>query len=253
MRRRAGRMALSDRIALCVTLILAALGLATSTARGDDMATRVVTLGGSVTEIVFALGEADRLVARDSTSSFPAEALDLPDVGYLRALSPEGVLSAQPDLIISEEGAGPPDAVALLTSAAIPFVEVPEARTTDQIARKIVAVGQALGVRDKAQVLAAEVVSDLQAIAEHIASADQPRPRVLFILSTQGGRLLASGVETSADAIIDLAGGESAIDSFEGYKAVTAEAIAQAAPEVILMMDRAASGLSGSSYRICCA
>lgn len=101
MRRRAGRMMLSDRIALCVTLILAAFGLATSTARGDDMAMRVVALGGSVTEIVFALGEADRLVARDSTSSFPAEALELPDVGYLQALSPEGVLSAQPDLIIS--------------------------------------------------------------------------------------------------------------------------------------------------------
>lgn len=135
----------------------------------------------------------------------------------------------------------------MLTSAAIPFVEVPEARTADQIARKIVAVGEALGVRDKAQVLAAEVVSDLQATAEHIASADQPRPRVLFILSTQGGRLLASGVETSADAIIDLAGGENAIDSFEGYKAVNAEAIAQAAPEVILMMDRAGDHASSDA------
>ena len=51
---------------------------------------RVVSLGGAVTEIVVALGAQDRLVARDSTSEYPPSVTALPDVGYVRALSPEG-------------------------------------------------------------------------------------------------------------------------------------------------------------------
>lgn len=82
-----------------------------------DPASRVVSLGGAVTEIVFALGEEDRLVARDTTSDHPAAAEELPDVGYIRALSAEGVLSVSPDLILAEEGAGPPEAVELLKRA----------------------------------------------------------------------------------------------------------------------------------------
>ncbi|WP_299739407.1 ABC transporter substrate-binding protein [uncultured Roseobacter sp.] len=242
-----GRLLTSDRIGLLVTLILLALGLATSNTRADNPATRVVALGGSVTEIVFALGEDHRLVARDTTSSFPEAALELPDVGYIRALSPEGVLSARPDLIISEEGAGPPDALDLLKSAQVPFVEMPQARTAEQIAQKIEAVGAALGVPGKAATLATEVSTELQATAADIAASDQPRPRVLFLLSTQGGRLMASGTDTAADAIIRLAGGDNAISTFEGYKSVTAEAIATAAPDVILMMDRAGDHASSDA------
>lgn len=242
-----GRLLISDRIGLLVTMILLALGLATSNTRADNPATRVVALGGSVTEIVFALGEDHRLVARDTTSSFPEAALALPDVGYIRALSPEGVLSARPDLIISEEGAGPPDALDLLKSAQVPFVEMPQARTAEQIAQKIEAVGAALGVPGKAATLATEVSTELQATAADIAASDQPRPRVLFLLSTQGGRLMASGTDTAADAIIRLAGGDNAISTFEGYKSVTAEAIATAAPDVILMMDRAGDHASSDA------
>ncbi|WP_227268819.1 heme/hemin ABC transporter substrate-binding protein [Roseobacter weihaiensis] len=250
MRRRqvwAGRLGLSDRVAVIVILVLLALGIATSNARGEAAAMRVVSLGGSVTEIVFALGEEHRLVARDTTSSFPEAATALPDVGYIRALSPEGVLSAKPDLIISEQGAGPPDTLDLLRSAQIPFIEMPQARTADQIAEKITAVGAALGVPDKAATLAARVSADLQATAEDIAASGQPRPRVIFLLSTQGGQLMASGTDTSADAIISLAGGENAISTFDGYKSVTAEAIASAAPDVILMMDRAGEHASSDA------
>ncbi len=64
---------------------------------------RIVSLGGAVTETLVALGEEDRIVARDATSTWPARIRDLPDVGYIRALSPEGVLSMRPDLILAEE------------------------------------------------------------------------------------------------------------------------------------------------------
>lgn len=220
---------------LCTVQILV-LAVAALAAAAEEPPQRVLTIGGSLTEIVFALGQGDRLVARDSTSTFPAEAGDLPDVGYVRALSPEGVLSVAPDLILSEEGAGPPEALALLRSARIPFVTVPETHSAEGIAGKIRAVGKALGVSERAERLAAEVERGLAEVQAD-APSDAPR-RVLFILSTQGGRILASGTGTAADAMIRMSGAVNALDAFQGYKPLTEEAVSAAAPDAILMMDR---------------
>lgn len=198
-------------------------------------ADRVLSIGGSVTEIVVALDQGDRLVGRDSTSSYPPEVEALPDVGYIRALSPEGVLSVAPDLIVSEDGAGPPEALDVLQSAGIPFVVVPDGYDRAGLSAKIEAVGDALGVPDAGRALAAEVDARLAAAVDGIEGA--PR-RVLFILSTQGGRILASGTGTAADGIILLAGAENAMIEFEGYKPLTDEAVAIADPDVVLMMDR---------------
>lgn len=199
---------------------------------------RIVSIGGSVTEIIFALGEEDRLVARDTTSVYPDTALKLPDVGYIRALAAEGVLSVQPTLIITEDGAGPPETISVLREAAIPMITIPEGYTKAGIVAKILAVGAALNVPEKAHTLARKVEADLDNVNAVVASKTGDPKRVLFILSTQGGRITASGTNTAASGIINMAGGQNAITSFEGYKQVTAEAIAAAAPDVILMMDR---------------
>jgi len=199
----------------------------------------IVSIGGSVTEIVYALGQEDRLVARDSTSSFPAEAETLPDVGYMRALSPEGVLSVSPELIIAEDGAGPPETITVLEQASIPFITVPDEFSREGVVRKILAVGDALDVEDAAQQLADRIdaqLVDAEAAASAIAGSD--KLRVLFILSTRGGRVMASGQNTAANGIIEMAGGINVITEFEGYKPLSDEAISAAAPDVILMMDR---------------
>ncbi len=198
----------------------------------------VLSIGGSVTEIVAALGQQHRLKARDTTSSYPPEVAYLPDVGYMRSLSPEGVLSVGPSLILSEEGAGPPEALEVIRAADVTFVEVPDALTPDGILRKIDIIGAALGVPDKADALAAEVAAALSAA---LADAERPegdKKRVLFVLSTQGGKINASGTGTAADALIRMAGGVNAISEFDGYKQITDEAVGLAAPDVILMMDR---------------
>ncbi|WP_114961747.1 heme/hemin ABC transporter substrate-binding protein [Tritonibacter mobilis] len=202
-------------------------------------AERILSIGGSVTEIIYALGGEDKVIARDTTSSYPAAAEKLPDVGYMRALSPEGVLSVNPDLIISEAGAGPAETLEVLKKAGITFIEVPDSYTADGILEKIAAVGEAIGKPAEAATLSAEVENDLTSVAEKTATIPETeRKRVLFILSTRGGRIMASGTNTAADGIISLAGGVNALTDFEGYKLMTDEAVSQAAPDVILMMDR---------------
>lgn len=198
---------------------------------------RILSIGGSVTEIVYALGQEHRLVARDTTSIYPQAANTLPDVGYIRALSAEGVLSVAPELIISEDGAGPPEAVAALQAAAISFVVIPDAYTGAGVVAKVRAVGEALGVPKEGDAMADRIAAEFDKAEDTISDVGTPK-KVLFILSTQGGRILASGTNTAANGIIEMAGGQNAITAFEGYKPLTDEAVTSAAPDVVLMMDR---------------
>ncbi len=216
--------------------LTAALGLALAPALAGS-GDRVITLGGSVTEIAVALGAEARLVARDTTSNHPESITNLPDVGYIRALSPENILALDPALIIAEGDAGPPEAVAVLTAAGIPFVLVPEASDPEGVVAKIEAVAAALHLPDEGRALAAHVAKGLEAARARGAAVPAPK-RVLFVLSLQGGRVMAGGEGSSAEGIIRLAGGVNAASGFPGYKPMTDEAVLEAAPDVILMMDR---------------
>ncbi|SFR12705.1 heme/hemin ABC transporter substrate-binding protein [Poseidonocella sedimentorum] len=215
-------------------LLLLLLGWGALAPRGATAEpARIVALGGTVTEIVHALGAGDRLVARDTTSTFPPEARALPDVGYLRRLSPEGVLSVAPDLILATDGAGPVETIDVLRAAETGFVSVPEGYTPDAIAEKIAVIGAALGRPDAAEALMAEVAAGFAALGE----APAPARRVMFILSAQGGRLMVAGADTGADGLIALAGGTNVFAGLEGYKPVSDEAVIAAAPDLILLME----------------
>ena len=227
------------RLQLGLILMVVALLAGRMAVADEPRAMRIITLGGSVTEIAFALAQQDRLIARDTTSIHPPEVFALPDVGYVRALSPEGVLSVSPDLIIAIEGAGPPEAIEVLQAAGVPFVTVPNGFSGQGIADKIRAVGAALGEVNAAETLARATESQIEAATMTAANvANAGTKRVLFILSTRGGNILASGRNTAADSIIRMAGGLNVVTDFEGYKPLTSEAIIGMAPDVILMMDR---------------
>jgi iron complex transport system substrate-binding protein len=201
--------------------------------------TRLISIGGDLTEIIYALGEENHLIARDTTSLFPEQALKLPDVGYMRALSPEGILAMNPTAIVAVEGSGPPEALTVLRSASVPFETVPNAYTRDGILAKIDKVGTLLGVEAKAAELHKQIATDLDAaIADAAKHPQGERKRILFILSLKGGKVMASGTGTAADGIIKLAGSINAVGTFPGYKPLTDEAIIEAKPDVILMMNR---------------
>jgi iron complex transport system substrate-binding protein len=220
-----------------LAFIFAALAMSGPALAEGGAAQRIITLGGSVTEIAVALGAGDRLVGRDTTSTWPEAVLGLPDVGYIRALSPEGVLSLSPDLILAEGDAGPPEAVEVLEAAGVPFHLMPEATAAGGVVEKITAVAAALGREAEGAALAERVGAGLKAAEARAAGVTAPK-RVLFILSLQGGRVMAGGAGTAAEGIIRLSGGVNAAAGFDGYRPMADEAVLEAAPDVILMMDR---------------
>ncbi|MFK4767243.1 hemin ABC transporter substrate-binding protein [Rhizobium sp. ZW T2_16] len=206
--------------------------------KGNPEAKRIVSVGGTITEILYDLGAQDRIVARDSTSFYPADANSKPDVGYMRQLSAEGILGQKPDLILMEEGSGPPPVLEILKASEVPMVVIPTPPKADKIGQKIRDVGAAVGLSDKAEVLAAKTEDGLKAVAADVAKISGGKKKVLFVLSISNGRLMAGGADTEAGAIIEMAGGVNAAPTINGYKPLSDEAVIAAAPDVILSMSR---------------
>jgi iron complex transport system substrate-binding protein len=215
-------------------VLSAALAVLVAMPVAADPARRIVSAGGSVTEIVYALGQEGRLVARDSTSTYPEAARELPDIGYVRRLSPEGLLSVDPDLILVEDGAGPPEALALIRETEIPVVTIPMGFDRAAVLAKIAAVAEALDMRAQGAALAARIAGEIDAATADVTG---PGQRVLFVLSVQDGRLLAAGQNTAADGVIRMAGAQNAVTGFDGYKQLSDEAVLSAAPDAILLME----------------
>jgi len=210
-------------------------------ARGIEViiedASRIVSIGGSVTEIIYALGEEERLVAVDTTSSYPEAAAELPNVGYMRALSAEGVLSTAPSLVLAIEDAGPPETMDVLAGASVPLVAIPNEFSLAGTIRKVRLIARILDAQERGERLIRDIRESARRLDE-IKSRVDARKRVMFVLTTRDGAVMAAGRNTPASKIIELAGADNALQGFEGFKMVDAEGIVQAAPEVILMMKR---------------
>ncbi len=246
-RRLSGGRAIIGKIAASIlsAAILLAAAIDPATASGPDAGPkRVVTLGGDVTEIVYALGEGKRLVGRDATSSWPEEAAGLPNVGYFRQLGAEGVLSLKPDLILATAQAGPAETLKQIGGTGVKIVTMPDGYSPDGLVRKIETIANALGQPEKGARLAAELKQQTDA-AQALITGMPGRPKVLFIIAAGGGAPLAAGTQTAADAMVKLAGGENVFGAHTGYKAVSLEATAAAGPEAIVMMAQTLENLGG--------
>jgi iron complex transport system substrate-binding protein len=201
-------------------------------------ASRIVSVGGAITEILYALGLERQVIGVDSTSLYPPRALkDKPNVGYMRQLSPEGVLGLGPSLVLANDGSGPLEAVAVLEAASIPFVRIPDRYTAEGIVERIRLVARAVGVSARGECLVQDVeggLAQLAALRKEIAAP----ARVIFVLSFANGKPMVAGRGTAADGIITLAGAVNAFADFEGYKTVSDEAVVAAKADAVLGMER---------------
>lgn len=207
---------------------------------------RLVTVGGAITEVVYALGAQDQLAGTDTTSLFPPEAQRTAKVGYMRQLSAEGLLSLRPDVVIASAEAGPPVVLDQIRGAGIRVEIVPVDHTWDEVGRKVAAVGRAAGREDAARRLQAELDGQWQAVLARVGRTSAARaPRVLFMLAHTGSPMV-SGQKTAADAVLRFAGLRNAMAGFNGYRPMTAEAMAMAAPDVVLMTTQGLEAVGGA-------
>ncbi|MDQ3087776.1 MAG: ABC transporter substrate-binding protein [Acidobacteriota bacterium] len=134
-------------IVVCV-MFLAGCTMQTATSSANNPnELRIISIGGAVTETIFALGQETKIVGTDTSSVFPEAATRLPQVGYQRTLSAEGVLSLKPNLVLATAEVGPPTAIEQIESAGVKVVKVNGENTVEGAKTKIreIATSQSVG------------------------------------------------------------------------------------------------------------
>ena len=220
-----------------------ALLLPLTSLAADFSKQRVISLGGDVTEIVYALGAGDRLVARDTTSMFPEIANDLPDVGYLRQLSLEGILSFKPDLVLLSDAARPAPLAERLEAAGIRVARIPYQQNLAGVDLKVKAVAKALNLEKEAQPLLADLAKQREQLTQLIPFKQL---KGVFILSHAGmGAPMVAGQGSSADSLMQLAGLNNAIKGINGYRPISTEGIIAAQPSTLILTQAGLAALGG--------
>ncbi|MEM6808324.1 MAG: ABC transporter substrate-binding protein [Pseudomonadota bacterium] len=205
---------------------------------------RIVVAGGSITEILYDLQEQQRIIGADRTSNYPAEARELPQVGYVRNLSAEGVLSLEPTLVMGEHDMGPPEVVEQLERLDIDLIRVPEEFSAAGISAKVRCVAAAVGADAAGEALVKRMLAQVDDPSAAQAST-AAKPRGIVLLGLRGGAPVAAGRETSGDGLLAMAGAANVMDDFEGWKSASIEAIAEAAPEFIVIPERGVRDAGG--------
>jgi len=203
--------------------------------------TKIITLSGNVTETVFALGLGEKVAGVDSSSLYPVEATAKPQVGYHRRINAEGLLSLSPDLIIATDAAGPPEVVEQIRKAGIPMAVLSSEATLEGAQSRIEQISKLLDKEKEGHVLVWEMQDKIKMVTK-----PKTPPKVLFIYARGGGTQNVAGLETSANAMIELAGGVNAVTEYTGYKPMNAEAILAAQPDYILFTARGLESVGGA-------
>lgn len=212
---------------------------------GQEAAPSLVTIGGTITEIVYALGAEEQIVAVDASSVYPAEAQEKPQVGYVRQVSSEGILSVGPDLVLASSATRPSVALDQVRSAGVAVETIEEAEDVEGAIARIRMIAALLDREAAGEQMVATLEEDMAA-ARAAADRVQTPPQALFIYARGSGTLQVAGRNTSAETMIELAGGQNAMQQFEGFRPLTAEGVVGAAPDVLILLDRGLESIGGA-------
>ena len=207
---------------------------------------RIVSLTGDITEIIFELGLGDRVAAVDITTTYPEEAAALPGIGFGQQLAAEPVLAFQPTLVIGDESIEPTEAVEQLRSTGVPVVILPSQTTLDGVSEKIRQIATIMSAEAAGEELVERVEAEIAQAQSLIPEVDTP-PRVAYVYVRGEQLVLIFGQGVATNAMITGAG---AIDAGAesgvfGAAPLTPEAIVAAAPDVIVLPDAGLAALGG--------
>lgn len=210
---------------------------------------RVVSVGGALTEIVFMLEAGNDLVGVDSTSIYPTHATGLPNVGYARQLSAEGMLSLRPSHVLVTEEAGPPAVLRQIAAAGARVTTLPAKHRYVGVRQRVLGVGRVLDRSEMAQVVLEQLDSTWQQVQRQV-SAQQAhslaRPvRVMFVLAHSPAQMLVAGAFTAAQSMLSYAGATNAVQGFKGYKPLSPEGLIAAQPDCLLVTEQGLQAAGG--------
>lgn len=204
-------------------------------------ADRLVVAGGSLSELIYAMGVGNRVVGVDETTSYPPETAALPHIGYWKQLSSEGILSLHPDSFITWQDAGPQIVLDQLRAQKVNVVTLPRVpATVEQMYANIRELATTLHIPEQGEALVNRLQQRLERVQHSVAAKNAP-VKAMFILSAGGSAPQVAGKGSVADAIMTLAGAQN-VATHAQYKSYSAESLIAANPEVIVVTSQMVDG-----------
>ena len=198
---------------------------------------RIVTAGGSITEIVFALGRGDWVIATDSTSMYPNEAVSLTKLGYFRQLSTEGVLAQQPAMLLGAEATGPSVALEQIAHAGVEVTTFNVDKNLSGLKRLVLDIGEKLSASDNAITLVHDIEKKVEQQKARYADktlAFNTPIKALFVVANNDRGITVAGKNTVPQALFDTLGIVNIGDAVEGYKVMHAESVLMQNPDIVI-------------------
>ena len=222
----------------------------------DSRDERYVVISPIYNEIIWALGAQDKVVGIDLSTTYPPEVKQVQTVGYHRALSAEGILSLHPTGIIHDNNIGPPQVVQQLQQLNIPMKTFSAKNDSfDGTKALIREMGAYFHKEQRAEELC-KTLDDQRAVSlEKVKQyTDHPRVAVIhfgrasnvYLVVGKGGGGDGGGVSQ----MVELAGGQMAVENRGMQRMESPEIIAQANPDVILLTNYGYDRLNGSLDQI---
>lgn len=202
---------------------------------------KIISLNAAITELIYAAGAQDRLVAVDAGSTYPEATKQLPSVGSTRQMNVESILATPAKIILCVEGEVNDAILAQLKAAGKAVIVFPKQYSMEGTLAFNTAVLSFLGKGDNAELLNAKLKQDFGEIIPL-----EKKPKVLFIYARGKGLLMVGGKETPLGSFIELSGAENVANDITGYKPFSAEALIAYNPDVILMFDEGQQSLGSA-------
>jgi len=191
---------------------------------------RIVSLAPNLTEVLFALGLGDRVVAVSNNCDYPAGAAEKAKVGTFWQPNTEAIIAAKPDLVVTlwfEQQRAVADTLDRTGIDVLTFRidKIPE------LYAAIEKIGKAVGSERRAELLNDNIVGRLNALRRKFATSK--KVKVLWVVQTEPLRL--AGRNTFVNQLIELAGGKNAIaPTIQQYPPVGTEELLAGGAEVII-------------------
>lgn len=202
---------------------------------------RIVSVNGTLSEILVGLGLESQIVGVDVTSTYPASLDKIPKVGHNRSISAEGILALNPDVIVvSDQSMLSPTVTKQLGSTGKKVVTFKQDLSQEGTIKLIREMGAYFNAKTQAEKMVKTVQTDLAKLPKAVT----PK-KLLFIYARGTGTLMVSGKNTSLDKMFSLIGHKNAVTDFTDFKPLTSESLLAANPDVLVLFSSGLESVDG--------
>lgn len=206
---------------------------------------RIISLDGTTTEVLFALGLGGNIIGRDTSSYYPQKALEIKSVGYKYKLNSEGILSLRPSIILGQEDVKPKNVIKQIKQANIPILLNKDINNCSLTIDYIRFLGNLLNKKNVSEILIDEIEKDLIKINDLKKKIIKPYKKVIM-LYIRGNKLkLILGKGTGPSKMLDYINVNNLGNEIDGAKPINAESLINLNPDVIIFFRKGVESING--------